>query len=230
MKRIGIFFVAITLVVAFASVSLGAGPFKPGIYTAQYPNDSDRPFVAYLTVGEDGKISGLVLDFLWQCKDGDKTFVTSAQLIKEKYGITTRWCKVPFVKTKPVGEFYEQANALAAAIVKNQGWNKDWKLYYTDWNKDGKKDFIDVLLFDMENPQGRQAMPDAVSGCTIHVDEFVITWNKAIAQAQAEGGTAGMALGPDGKPYMELGDARPGGPQMQLPLCPWLPTPPSDCN
>lgn len=229
MKKVFMSLVVFLLVFTITGLSFGAGKYKPGFYTAQFPEAEERPFVAYLTVGEDGKITGLVFDFLWQCKDGDKTYLTSGNLLKEKYGLSTRWCKFKFVKSKPVGEWFEQADALAGAIVKNQGWNKAWTLYYKDWNKDGKNDFIDVLLFDLKNPNGRKEMPDAVSGATIHVEEFVIVWNKVIAQAQEKGGTAGMALSPYGKPYMALGDHPPGF-KMPLPLCPWLSTPPSDCK
>lgn len=178
------------------------GKYVPGMYTALH-GPTNAPTLGYLRIDENGKIAGLFFDIISSKVEDGNTVVTTRHAIGDNYNIMKFGEQIKGVK--PVGEWYQQANALCRAIINNQGWDLDWKMFYRDVDDDGEADFVDVNFFSSHKDETYSNRPDAISGCTIHIEEFVVIWNMLIAQAQAEeGGKVGMSLDSKGNPYLKI--------------------------
>lgn len=174
MKKLLLGLVVVSVFVLTGCTKTSEGEYKEGTY---FGFDPESGYTASIYVSKDGNIESVLLDAAYtkDCKyENEKASCTpiTKRSLGDDYGMA---------KTDDKLEWYEQADAFAKEVVKEQG--LDFVTYkYRTTDEDGK------YVFTTEAPEGQDESKknyiDSVSGVTIHVNEMYTAVNNALLQAK----------------------------------------------
>lgn len=176
MKKILFALITIIALTGCSLTGTETGDYKEGVY---FGFDADSNYTAAVTIDKDGNIAGVLIDAAYiepgSCvieEEEPTCNASTKRILGDAYGMA---------RTDGQLEWFEQADAFAAAVVENQG------LDFVEW-KYRTKDEAGNYVFTNEMPTDQteedKVYTDAVSKVTIHVIEPYNAVKSALDQAK----------------------------------------------